>query len=55
MNLVDRVLEVYREPSPDSSAPYCWSYRSVVGLTAPAVVELAGVSGARVAVADLLP
>jgi Uma2 family endonuclease len=55
VNLVDRVLEVYREPAPDPSAPYGWSYRSVARLTAPAVVELAGVSGARVAVADLLP
>jgi Uma2 family endonuclease len=32
-----------------------WSYRSVVGLTPPAVVALAAVSAARVAVADLLP
>ena len=55
VNLVDRVLEVYRAPAPDPSAPYGWSYQSVVRLTPPAVVELTGVSGARVAVADLLP
>lgn len=55
VNLVERVLEVYREPVPDSSAPYGWSYRSVLRLTPPAVVELADVSAARVAVADLLP
>lgn len=55
VNLIHRGLEVYREPAPDSAAPYGWSYRSVVTLTPPAVVELAGVSGARVAVADLLP
>jgi Uma2 family endonuclease len=55
VNLGERVLEVYREPGPDPSAPYGWSYRSVVGLTPPAVVALAAVSAARVAVADLLP
>ena len=55
VNLVDRVLEAYREPVPDPSAPYGWRYRSVTTLTPADVVELAGVSGARVAVADLLP
>jgi Uma2 family endonuclease len=55
VNLVDRVLEVYREPMPDPSAPYGWRYRSVVRLTPSDAVELAGVSGVRVAVADLLP
>ena len=55
VNLGERVLEVYREPAPDPSAPYGWSYRSVVGLAPPAVVALAAVSAARVAVADLLP
>jgi Uma2 family endonuclease len=55
VNLGERVLEVYREPGPDPSAPCGWSYRSVVGLTPPAVVALAAVSAARVAVADLLP
>jgi Uma2 family endonuclease len=55
VNLGDRVLEVYREPVPDPSAPYGWRYRSVVRLTPADVVELAGVSAARVAVADLLP
>jgi len=28
VNLVDRVLEVYRDPAPDASAPYGWGYRS---------------------------
>ena len=55
VNLGDRVLEVYREPVPDPSAPYGWRYRSVVRLTPADVVELAGVSAVRVAVADLLP
>src|SRR5881397_4257626 len=26
LNLVDRVLEVYREPAPDSAAPFGWRY-----------------------------
>src|SRR2546426_10109290 len=34
VNLVDRVLEVYRDPGPDSSAPYGWRYRSVTTLAA---------------------
>ena len=55
VNLVDRALEVYREPAPDAAAQYGWTYRSVLRVTPPSVVELLGVSGARVAVADLLP
>jgi Uma2 family endonuclease len=55
VNLVDRVLEVYRDPGPEPSAPYGWAYRSMVTLTPPAVVEPAALSGVRVAVADLLP
>jgi hypothetical protein len=55
VNLVDQVLEVYREPVLDAPAPYGWSYRSIVTLTRLAFVELLGVSGARVAVVDLLP
>jgi Uma2 family endonuclease len=55
VNLVDRVLEVYRDPGPEPSARYGWVYRSVVTLTPPRVVEPVGLSGVRVAVADLLP
>ena len=29
VNLVDRALEVYREPGPDPAAPYGWRYRAV--------------------------
>ncbi|HEY2994319.1 MAG TPA: Uma2 family endonuclease [Methylomirabilota bacterium] len=55
VNLVDRVLEVYRDPIADDSATFGWSYRSVVILTpADAVVPLA-FPAARIAVADLLP
>src|SRR5688500_915551 len=55
VNLVDRVLEVYREPVPDPAVPFGCRYRSVIRLTPADVVELAGVSGVGVAVADLLP
>lgn len=26
VNLIDRALEVYRDPAPDASAPHAWSY-----------------------------
>lgn len=55
VNLVDRVLEVYRDPAPAPAAPAGWAYRSVVTLGPPATVALLGVSAAPVAVADLLP
>ncbi len=55
VNLVDRVLEVYRDPGPDSSAPYGWRYRSVTTLAPPAAVAPLAFTTARIAVADLLP
>ena len=54
-NLVDRVVEVYREPVPSAAAFYGWAYRvgqtlrpgeHVTPLTAPTV---------RILIADLLP
>jgi Uma2 family endonuclease len=55
VNLVDRVLEVHRDPGPDPSAPCAWRYRSVSTLTPPAVVAPVAFPSRRVAVADLLP
>jgi Uma2 family endonuclease len=55
VNLVDRVLEVYRDPNPDPSAPHGWRYRSVETLTPPAVVVPLALPSARIAVATLLP
>jgi len=55
VNLLDRVLEVYREPVPDPSAPFGWRYGSVEILGPPASVSPLVVPGARVAVGDLLP
>jgi len=55
VNLVDRVLEVYRDPAPDPSAHYGWRYRSVTTMTAPAVVVPLAFTSSQIAVADLLP
>ena len=55
VNLVDRVLEVYRDPRPDASASYGWAYRSVQSLSAGEHVSPLAAPTARVSVADLLP
>ena len=55
VNLVDRVLELYREPEPDSTAPYGWRYRAVQQLARDAVVSPLALPSVRVAVAALLP
>jgi Uma2 family endonuclease len=55
VNLVDRVLEVYRDPMPDAAAVYGWHYRSVGRFTPPATVGLLALSAVRIAVAVLLP
>jgi Uma2 family endonuclease len=55
VNLVDRTLEVYREPRPEPSAVYSWRYESIRTLAAEAVIVPLAFPGSRVAVADLLP
>jgi Uma2 family endonuclease len=55
VNLVDRVLEVYRRPVPDSSAPFGWRYASREVLSPESYVELLAAAGTRVLVSDLLP
>jgi Uma2 family endonuclease len=55
VNLVDRVLEVYRDPEPDSSALFGWRYRSVATLTPPATVTPVAIPSPPIAVVDLLP
>jgi Uma2 family endonuclease len=55
VNLVDRVLEVRRDPGPEPAAPWGWAYRSVVTLAPPATVTPTAFSGVQIAVADLLP
>ena len=55
VNLVDRALEIYRDPIPDPSAIYGWRYRSVITLVPPAVAVPLAFASSRIAVADLLP
>ena len=55
VNLVDRVLEVYRRPVPDPSSPFGWRYASREVLSAESFVELLAAPGARILVSDLLP
>jgi Uma2 family endonuclease len=55
LNLVDRVLEVYREPVRSASARYGWKYRSVRLLKSGAVVSPLAAPRARIRVAALLP
>ena len=55
VNLVDRVLEVYRDPRPDASASYGWAYRSIQSLSGGEHVSPLTAPTARVPVPDLLP
>ena len=55
VNLVDRQLEVYRNPAPAAGQPYGHAYSSAVTLTPPATVSPLAAPGVAVAVADLLP
>lgn len=55
LNLRDRVLEVYREPHPDPSAPHGWAYRSRQSLAAGERVTPSAAPSARITVANLLP
>ena len=55
VNLVDRVLEVYRDPVQDSAAAFGWKYRSVDSVGPEASISPLALSGARIRVVDLLP
>ena len=55
INLVDKVLEVYRDPIVDSTAPFGWRYGSISRLGAGDFVGPTAAGQVRVAVADLLP
>jgi Uma2 family endonuclease len=55
VNLVDRVLEVYRGPVADPAAAFGWRYRSVVMMVLEAAVSPLAVPGATIRVADLFP
>jgi Uma2 family endonuclease len=55
VNLVDRVLEVYRDPAADLGAPYGWRYASVVTLRAGDAVRPLAALHSPVPVVDLVP
>src|SRR5213593_4404108 len=55
VNLVDRVLEVYRDEGADPRAIYGWRYRSVRALAPSAVIVPLAFTPGQIAVADLLP
>ena len=55
VNLVDSILEVYREPAMDPDAPYGWRYRSTAILHAGDVVTPLAGPRSTVPVSDLLP
>ena len=55
VNLVDRVVEVHRDPVADAAAPYGFHYRSITRLAPPATVTPLAAPTAVIFVADLLP
>ena len=55
VNLVDRVLEVYRVPLADPAAPYGWRYAEVQTLRPGETVSPLAAPAARFPVDDLLP
>jgi len=55
VNLVDRVLEVNREPGLDAGAQYGWAYRVLLTLGPDEHVTPLAAPSARIPVADLLP
>jgi Uma2 family endonuclease len=55
VNLVDRVVEIYRDPSPDPAAIHGWRYRSVTTFAPSASAVPLAFPSSRIAVADLLP
>jgi Uma2 family endonuclease len=54
VNLEERVVEVYRDPGPDLTAPFGWRYSSVERVRPPATLTLLELAHA-VRVAALLP
>jgi Uma2 family endonuclease len=55
LNLIDRVLEVYREPIADAAAPFGWRYARVEVFDASARITPLALPGDSIAVASLLP
>ena len=55
VNLVDRVVEVYRDPTPARAAPYGWRYASLTALRAGDVVTPLAAPHSSIPVVDLVP
>jgi Uma2 family endonuclease len=55
VNLLDRVLEVYRQPTSDAAAAFGWRYVSRQTLGPGSAVTPLAAPAARVSVAELLP
>jgi Uma2 family endonuclease len=55
LNLVDRVLEIYRRPAVDASAPFGWSYSFRQTLGPDSLIAPLAAPHARISVAALLP
>jgi Uma2 family endonuclease len=55
VNVVDQVLEIYRDPALDSDAPYGWHYATVSILRDGDFVTPLAADSARIPVEDLLP
>ncbi|HVQ77535.1 MAG TPA: Uma2 family endonuclease [Candidatus Binatia bacterium] len=55
VNLVERVLEVHRDPRPSAGAASGWAYHAVEILGPPGVVTPLGAPGTAIPIADLLP
>ena len=54
VNLIDRVLEVYRNPARDPDAPFGWRYQSVAVHRPDGTVSPLGAPSALVGISDLL-
>ncbi len=55
VNLIDRQLEVYREPVPNPQAEFGWAYHQVTFLHPEALVAPLALPDSGIRVADLLP
>lgn len=55
LNLVDRVLEVHRDPAPMADQPFGYHYRSITRLTEKDSIAPLALPNAAVVAADLLP
>jgi Uma2 family endonuclease len=55
VNLVERVLEVHRDPAPDAAARYGWRYSVVATLRASDTVTPRAAPDSPISVVDLIP